>query len=324
MAVAPRPVFDWKLRTRSLKLGARTRIVGVLNVTPDSFSDGGQFFALDRAVEQAYRLLHEGADILDIGGESTRPGERPPVSAQQEIDRVLPVIEAVLRQWPDAVLSIDTYKAQTAQAAIGAGAEIVNDVSGFLWSEAMAATCASLRCGVLLMHTRGHPREWRSQPPIPPGEALPMVKRELAERAQAALAAGIARERIVLDPGLGFGKALDENYPLLANFEQFHALGYPLLVGASRKSFLMRTVASSRDGDVPVTPSATLAAHTAAILAGVHLIRVHDVAAGREAAAIADAIREAATCATPEKDDHPEPDTPHKLRIRKMPTATSS
>ena len=265
----------------------------MLNVTPDSFSDGGLFLTAERAIEHAMRLLDEGADILDIGGESTRPGSRTQVSAQEEMDRILPVVEAVLRQRPDTVISVDTYKAATAQATVHAGAEIVNDVSGFLWDDAMAATCASFGCGVILMHTRGRPKQWRTQPAIPPGEVLPMVARELAQRAQAARDAGVERSKIVLDPGLGFGKRLDENYPLLADLHQLHALGYPLLVGASRKSFLTRSIAEASDSGVHAMLYATLAAHTAAILVGAHLIRVHDVAAARAASAIADDIRDA-------------------------------
>ena len=297
MAVAARPLFDWKLRTRSLQLGARTQIVGVLNVTPDSFSDGGLFFIREQAIHRALVLLDEGADILDIGGESTRPGDRPQVTALEEIDRVVPIIEAVLQQYPETIISVDTYKAQTAQAAVGAGAEIVNDVSGFLWDDAMTATCAAMRCGVMLMHTRGRPQEWRAQPPIPSAEVVPLVLRELAERAHAALAAGIARENIVLDPGLGFGKTFDENYPLLANLDQLHTLGYPLLAGASRKSFLTRTLKATtgKEASAEARLHATLTAHTAAILAGAHLIRAHDVTAARNAAAIADTIRAAST-----------------------------
>jgi dihydropteroate synthase len=301
--IAVRPRFDWKLRTRTLALGRRTLIMGVLNVTPDSFSDGGRFLAKERALAHVLRLLDEGADIVDIGGESTRPGERPQVSAQEEADRVVPVIEAVLRERPDAVLSVDTYKAQTARAAIGAGAEIVNDVSGLLWDGAMAATCAHLGCGVVLMHTRGRMQEWRALPPLPLGEVLPMVQRELAQRMGSAQDAGIAAECIVLDPGLGFGKAFDENWPLLAGLEQLHALGRPLLVGASRKSFLTHSLAAlpgqaaSVEGGPPAAQAAALhaplAAHTAALLAGAQLVRVHDVAAARQAAAIADAIRAA-------------------------------
>ncbi len=298
MAVAPRPRFLWKLHTRSLALGERTRVVGVVNITPDSFSDGGKFFSPASAIEHALRLLEEGADILDIGGESTRPGTRPQVSAQEELDRILPVIEATLRERPGTILSIDTYKAETARAAISAGAEIVNDVSGFLWDPAMAAICAKLQCGVILMHTRGRSSEWRTQPPLPHDEVVPLVLRELGERSRAAVAAGVERSSIVLDPGFGFGKRLEENYPLLAHFEELHALGYPLLAGPSRKVFLGRTLAQAnpRDNgghDVPPDRrgNATLAAVTAAVLAGAHLVRVHDVRAAREAVAIADAIR---------------------------------
>ncbi len=296
--VAPRPEFAWTLRSRTLMLGAQTRILGIVNVTPDSFSDGGRFLVPERAVEHALHLLDEGADILDIGGESTRPGDHAPVSAQQEMDRVLPVIEALRQQRPDAILSIDTYKAQTAQAAIAAGAEIVNDVSGFQWDAEMAATCARLQCGVIVMHARGRMADWRSLPPLDAHEVLPLIERQLRQRVQEAEAAGVERSHIVLDPGLGFGKNFMENYPVLAGLPRLHALGYPLLVGASRKSFLTRTAAhctrddpASRAGAVLHT---TLAAHTAAVLAGAHLLRVHDVAAARQAAAVADAIRAAA------------------------------
>jgi len=268
-------------------------VVGVVNVTPDSFSDGGKFFSAARAVEHALRLLDEGADILDLGGESTRPGTRPPVSAQEELDRVLPVIEAILHERSGTILSIDTYKAETARAAVTAGAEIVNDVSGFLWDPGMAAICAELGCGVILMHTRGRSQEWRTQPPLPHDEVVPLVLRELEQRTRAALAAGVRQAAIVLDPGFGFGKALDENYPLLAHFEALHALGYPLLAGPSRKSFLGKTLAPIHGHDIPPDQrdNATLAAITATVLAGAHLVRVHNVQAAREAIAIADAIR---------------------------------
>ena len=268
-------------------------VVGVVNVTPDSFSDGGKFFSAARAVEHALRLLDEGADILDLGGESTRPGTRPPVSAQEELDRVLPVIEAILHERSGTILSIDTYKAETARAAVTAGAEIVNDVSGFLWDPGMAAICAELGCGVILMHTRGRSQEWRTQPPLPHDEVVPLVLRELEQRTRAALAAGVRQAAMVLDPGFGFGKALDENYPLLAHFEALHALGYPLLAGPSRKSFLGKTLAPIHGHDIPPDQrdNATLAAITATVLAGAHLVRVHNVQAAREAIAIADAIR---------------------------------
>ncbi len=293
MPVAPRPHFRWALRSRSLVLGERTLLLGVVNFTPDSFSDGGQFLSATNAIDHALRLLDEGADILDVGGESTRPGTRPPVSAQKELDRVLPVIQGVLQRRPETIVSVDTYKSETARAAIGAGAQIVNDVSGFLWDPAMAATCAELQCGVILMHTRGRSHEWSTQPPLPHEEVVPLVLRELRERADAAIAAGLKPATIVLDPGFGFGKSLDENYPLLAHFDELHALGYPLLAGVSRKAFLGRTLSQIYGHDVPADQrgNATVAATTAAMLAGAHLVRVHDVKPAREAVAIADAIR---------------------------------
>ena len=293
MPFTRRSKFLWQLRTRSLALGTQTLVMGVLNVTPDSFSDGGLYHSAQEAIEHGLRMLDEGADILDIGGESTRPGQQHVVSAAEEQDRVLPVMQAILRTRPEAVLSIDTYKASTARAAVDAGAEIVNDVSGFLWDEEMAATCASLRCGVVLMHTRGKPDEWRTLPKLGPEDVLPLVKRELEDRLQAALRAGVSRERIVLDPGYGFGKRFEENYPLFARQAELRELGQPLLAGVSRKSFLARTLAALYGGaDAPMEKRlhATIAATTAAILAGADIVRVHDVRPAVEAARIADVL----------------------------------
>jgi dihydropteroate synthase len=302
MPFAPRPLFDWRLRTRILPLGERTIIMGILNVTPDSFSDGGHFYspddASDRAVTHALRMLDEGAQILDIGGESTRPNATP-LSAEEERSRILPVTESILKQRPEAILSIDTFHAGTAQLAIEAGAEIVNDVSGHLWDASMSATCTALGCGAVLMHTRGRPQEWPSLPPLAADEVLPLVLTELAERLASALAAGISRDRIVLDPGLGFGKRLDENYSLLAHLDQLKQLNRPILVGASRKGFLSNTLAQTpllaavSHPTQPPTDArvhATTAANVAAILAGAHILRVHDVRPAAEAAAIADRI----------------------------------
>jgi dihydropteroate synthase len=293
MAIAPRPHFRWALHKCSLALGERTLLVGVVNVTPDSFSDGGKFLSATSAINHALRLLDDGADILDIGGESTRPGTRPPVSTQEELDRVLPVMEGILQKRPETILSIDTYKAEAARAAVRAGAQIVNDVSGLLWDPTMAPTCAELKCGVILMHTRGHNSEWRTQPRLVQEEVVPLVLRELEERADSAISAGIEPGAIVLDPGFGFGKVLDENYPLLARFDELHTLGYPLLAGVSRKAFLGSTLSQMYGHDVPADQraNATVAAVTAAVLAGAHLVRVHDVKAAREAVIIADAIR---------------------------------
>jgi dihydropteroate synthase len=284
--------FDWKLRTRSLALGAATRVMGILNVTPDSFSDGGLLHSVDGAVDAALAMFADGAAIVDIGGESTRPGAGGTISTQQEIDRVVPVIQAIRQSRPDALLSIDTYRAPTARTAIGAGAEIVNDVSGLLWDDAMAATCAELQCGVILMHARGRPREWKSLPRLTPEEVLPLVKRELGQRLEAAIAAGIAPGGIVLDPGFGFGKMQDANYPLLCGLPELATLGQPLLAGVSRKSFLGHTLAplyGAATAPVSAREHATLAASTIAILMGASLVRVHQVRPAVEAALIADA-----------------------------------
>jgi dihydropteroate synthase len=295
MPSAFRPRFAWRLRTREIALGPRTLIMGILNVTPDSFSDGGQYFDTTTALNHALEMLDDGADILDLGGESTRPNAVPLTPAEEQI-RVLPVLQAILAARPEATVSIDTYHAETARRAVDAGAEIVNDVSGHLWDPAMSAACATLRCGAILMHTRGRPHEWRTLPPLKPNAVIPLVLADLKVRTQSAVEAGIARDSIVLDPGFGFGKAFDENYPLLAHLEQLHSLGFPILAGVSRKSFLTRTLtanlASSRSeaGESASSHAATTVANTAAILAGAHILRVHDVLPARQAAAIADRI----------------------------------
>ena len=293
MSFRRRDEFIWRLRTRSLELGRRTLVMGVLNVTPDSFSDGDRFLDPQAATEHALRMLEEGADIVDIGGESTRPGKHQLVNAEEEQRRVLPVIKAVLKQKPEAVLSIDTYKASTAKAAVKFGAEIVNDISALAWDDDMAATCAQLKCGVVLMHTRSRPAEWRNLPRLTPDEVLPLVKGGLSESLRAADAAGIERDRVAIDPGYGFGKSFDENYPLLSHQDELRELGRPILAGVSRKSFLGRTLAEFHSGsDAPVTKrsNATIAATVAAILNGAHIVRVHDVRPAAEAARIADAI----------------------------------
>lgn len=295
MSFVARPHYHWKLRNRSLELGHRTLVMGILNVTPDSFSDGGHFYtpeeAPQRALEHALSMLEQGADLIDIGGESTRPGATP-LSAEEEQARVMPVLEAILRERPQAILSIDTFHASTAQMAIEAGAEIVNDVSGHLWDPDMAHTCAQLSCGNILMHARGKPEEWRSLPPLSPDQVMPMILKDLSDRVRTAEAIGIERKRIMIDPGIGFGKRLDENFPILAHLEQMHRLGLPILVGASRKSFLMRALARQKE-DSRLSP--TTAANVAAVLAGAHLVRVHEVEPAVEASAVADRILDSLT-----------------------------
>lgn len=293
MGFACRPEFVWRLRSRSLVLGKRTLVMGVVNVTPDSFSDGNRYFDAQAAVARVLELLDEGADLIDIGGESTRPGRYAPVTAEEEQRRVLPVIAAVMRERPEAVLSIDTYKASTARLAVEAGAEIVNDISAFSWDAEMASACAEMDCGVVLMHTRGKPSEWRGLPALDLNEVVPLVLSGLRAGLQRALDAGAERRRVVLDPGYGFGKSFDENYPLLARQSSLLELGQPLLVGVSRKSFLGRKLADLFGGvDAPMAErgNATVAAVTAAILGGASIVRVHDVRAAMEAARIADAV----------------------------------
>lgn len=293
MSFESRDEYVWQLRTRSLALGRSTVIMGVINVTPDSFSDGGRFLYPDTAAADALRMFEQGADIVDIGGESTRPGKRDEVTGKEEQRRVLPVIKGILRAKPDALLSVDTYKASTARAAVAAGAEIVNDVSALRWDEEMPRACAELKCGVVLMHTRGRPAEWRHLPALGKDDVLPLVREDLRTSLCAALAAGVERDRILLDPGYGFGKSLDENYPLLAHQHELRKLGRPILAGVSRKSFLGHTLAPLYGGEkAPVIQrgNATLAATTAAILAGAHIVRVHDVRPAVEAARIADAV----------------------------------
>jgi dihydropteroate synthase len=302
MPFAARSHHDWHLRTRTLSLGRRTLIMGILNVTPDSFSDGGHFYspqhAPERALVQGLTMLDEGADILDIGGESTRPNAAP-LTADEEQSRILPVIAAILQQRPNTVLSIDTFHAATARHAIEAGAEIVNDVSGHLWDPEMSSTCAELDCGAILMHTRGRPQDWPTLPPLTPEEVVPLVLEGLAQRIEAATTAGVQRNKIILDPGFGFGKKLDENYPLLAHLDQLRQFNLPLLAGASRKGFLAHTLTQNPAlatlyAELPPNNSdrvnATIAANTAAILAGAHILRTHDVRPAVEAAAIADRI----------------------------------
>jgi dihydropteroate synthase len=287
-----------------LELGRRTLVMGIVNVTPDSFSDGGRFIAPEAAVKHALELLDEGADLLDLGAESTRPGSRaggradspqaPLVSAAEEQARLLPVIQGILRARPDAILSIDTYKAATAQAALLAGAEIVNDVSGFNWDAEMAQVCAEAGCGVVLMHTRGRPEEWRALPGMNADAMLNLVRDGLTASLKLAAEAGLPPEAIVLDPGYGFGKSFEANYALLAQQQELLALGRPLLAGVSRKRFLGRTLAplhgGQQDAPVEARETASVAAMVAAILHGAAIVRVHAARPSVEAARIADAV----------------------------------
>jgi dihydropteroate synthase len=299
-----RTVFQWNLGARTLELGKRTLIMGIVNSTPDSFSDGGLYFDAETAMAHGLRLIEQGADIIDIGGESTRPGAKvavgpsagegrsesakSAVSEEEELRRVLPVVEGIKKERPDAVISTDTYKANVARAAVAAGAEIVNDVSGLRWDMKMAKTVAELKCGVILMHMRGRPEEWRSLPP--PTDIVLQVKRELREWAEAAVLAGVRREKIAVDPGFGFGKNLEQNYPLVGRFQELQALGLPLVVGTSRKSFIGRMLAKDGDARIEERLYGNLAVQTALILKGAHILRTHDVKEAVDAARATDVI----------------------------------
>lgn len=299
MPFSPRPRHTWRLRTRTLKLGERTLIMGILNITPDSFSDGGKFLNFDTAVEHGLAILDSGASILDIGAESTRPNAQPVAPAEEQA-RLLPVLEAIRKARPQSILSVDTYNGSTARAAIESGAEIVNDVSGLTWDASMALTLADggPPPGLVLMHTRGTPAEWHTLPRLDPSTIEPLIRSGLSASLGSAGKAGIPLDTIVLDPGFGFGKLGRENYPLLAGLGALHSLGRPLLVGLSRKGFLAHALSSTHVGSTftnsppPVAKRLypTLAANTTAILAGAHIIRVHDVAAAIEAAYVADAV----------------------------------
>jgi dihydropteroate synthase len=290
MGMLPRDRYQWRLRTRTLALGVRTLVMGIVNATPDSFSDGGEFAAVDTAVAHAVRLLDEGADIIDIGGESTRPGASAgtaeAVSEIEEQRRVLPLIEALLHVRPDAIVSVDTYRASTAREALRLGAEIVNDVSGMQWDERMAGVCADSGCGVVAMHTRGLPSEWATQKRLDADAIVPMVMDGLRSSVEQLARAGCARESIVLDLGFGFGKRGDENWVLLRELNRLRELGFPLLGGVSRKGFLRSAAAASTRDELD---DATATANAIAAIGGAHVVRVHDVARTVRAVTVADA-----------------------------------
>jgi len=263
----------------------RTRLMGVVNVTPDSFADGGRFFDRDAAVRHARALVAEGADLLDIGAESTRPGSRP-VSAAEEQDRLLPVLDALLKE-PPCPISVDTTKPEVAEAALARGAHMVNDVTGLAAGPALAAVCARYGAALCLVHMQGTPATMQAAPHY--DNLLAEVRGRLARAVAAAESAGVVPEAICVDPGIGFGKTVEHNLTLLKRVDVLAGLGKPVLVGPSRKSFI---------GALLGLPSAerlegTLAACVAAVQAGAHILRVHDVAAVRRAVRVAEAIRDA-------------------------------
>ena len=280
------PVREWKLAQRSLRYGERTLLMGVLNVTPDSFSDGGKFFTADRAVAHAEQMIAEGADIIDIGGESTRPGSDF-VSEDEELRRVVPVIEK-LAATSHIPISIDTTKPGVARAACEAGAEIINDISGLRFDPALAAVAKSTQVGLLLMHSRGTPKDMQQ---IPFAEdVFADVSDGLRHSISIAEQFGLARESIAIDPGIGFGKSMEQNLEIIRRLRdlshQFADL--PIVIGTSRKSFLGKLL-NGAPADERLY--GTIATVVASVLNGAHIVRVHDVKAAVDAVKVADAIK---------------------------------
>ena len=271
----PRRATSWRLRTRMLHFSRRPLLMGIINVTPDSFSDGGKFFSIEAAVEQALRLADEGADLLDIGGESTRPYSDP-VSTEGELGRITPVFEALANR-VSIPLSIDTSKSAVAKAALAAGAEIINDVTALTGDPAMLQLAADSAAGICAMHMQGTPQTMQDSPHY--YDVVREVREYLRSRLEALVAAGIAAERVCLDPGIGFGKTHQHNLTLMAHCDQLHELGRPLLVGHSRKGFLGELL----DDKQADRTSATVGAALSLAVQGVQVIRVHDVRGVREA-----------------------------------------
>jgi dihydropteroate synthase len=283
----PRRKFRLKLRSRTLILGPHTLVMGVLNVTPDSFSDGGNFFSQEKAVQHALQMERDGADLIDIGAESTRPGSFG-INAEEEWSRLAPVL-AALRTRLKIPISIDTRKSEIAAKAIESGAELINDVSGLKHDPGIAEICARARIPLILMHMRGEPQTMQQKPFA--REALKVVIHGLRASLSIARKAGVANSQIVLDPGIGFGKSYAQNYGLLASLPQLAKLGFPLLVGTSRKGFIGKTLAQDgKPAPSEIKIWGTAATVTASILQGAHIVRVHDVAQMSSVARIADCI----------------------------------
>jgi dihydropteroate synthase len=274
-----------------MPIGERTLIMGILNVTPDSFSDGGQFVTVDQAVAHAERMVSEGADIIDVGGESTRPGGEP-ISIEEEIGRVVPVIEA-LSSRVNTPLSVDTTKSEVARAALDAGAAIVNDISALRFDFYVADAAARAGAGLVLMHSRGTPATMHRLPPV--ADIMEEVVSSLRASIHMAERRGVKRESIVIDPGIGFGKSQEQNLELLARLDELIATfpDYPLLIGTSRKSFIGRILADESGTPAPAGDRlyGTIATITAAVLKGAHIVRVHDVKAAAETIRVSESIK---------------------------------
>jgi dihydropteroate synthase len=278
-----REQFTWRLPRTAIPLGERTALMGILNVTPDSFSDGGMYFTRDAAIARAKQIEEEGADIIDVGGESTRPGSEE-IPEDEELRRVLPVIEA-LASAVRIPISIDTYRSSVARRAIEAGAQIVNDISGFRFDAGLAGVVNGGRTGIVLMHSRGSRDSLHTQSRMV--DPIHAVSEGLADSVIQARRAGISGDAIVIDPGIGFGKAADESLRVLKSLNQFSKLGYPLLVGTSRKSFIRKLTSEASAEALNWGTAATI---VVAIMGGAHIVRVHDVRQSRVLANMTDRI----------------------------------
>ena len=281
---------SWHIRERVLPIGERTLIMGILNFTPDSFSDGNEFLSPEKAVAHAEQMIADGADIIDVGGESTRPGAGV-VSPEEEIQRVVPVIEELIKR-RDVPISVDTTKSLVARAALNAGAHIVNDISALRFDFHVADEVAKFGAGLVLMHSRGTPATMHKLPPV--ADIMSEVMRSLRASIAMAEKRGVKRESIVIDPGIGFGKSQEQNIELIAKLDQLVAAfpELPVLIGTSRKSFIGRLLANQNGEPVPVEDRlyGTMATNITAILKGAHIVRVHDVKPIAEAVRICDQI----------------------------------
>jgi dihydropteroate synthase len=284
-----RKPFSLKLRSGVLHLGERTLVMGVLNVTPDSFSDGGKFLDAQRAAAHALAMQHDGADLIDVGAESTRPGSEG-ISAAEELRRLLPVLEA-LRGKLKIPISVDTQKSAVAEIALAAGAQIINDISGLRTDPRLAQVAAKFRAPLILMHMRGNPRTMQKGPFA--RDVLRDVSQGLRRSISVACIAGVSKSQIVIDPGIGFGKSFSQNYELLAKLPELAKLRFPILVGASRKGFLGATLSKNgKAAPASERPWGTAATIAASILNGAHIVRVHDVAEMAQVARVTDSIVE--------------------------------
>jgi len=280
----PRKPYYWKLGQRELALGQRTLLAGVLNLTPDSFHDGGRYQDPDRAYARALELEEQGAGIIDIGAESTRPGSTR-ITAAIELQRLTPVLKR-LRDKLRIPISVDTYKAEVAERALELGAEIINDPSGLTFDPALAKVVVQHNAGLILNHMRGRPETWGKLPPMP--DVMGMIVKELEATVSRARHAGVDKNRIVIDPGLGFGKSKEQNSEILARLAELAQLDFPIMTGPSHKSFLAQATPTA-------TQFSTASAVTASILAGAHVVRVHDVPEMHAVAVLADEIAKSAT-----------------------------